>query len=183
MSEYYVAQIMMTGFPFAQRQFAQCNGQLLSIQQNAALFSLLGTYYGGNGVQNFALPDMRSRTPVGQGSSSDSSWQPTPYPIGMVAGTENVTLLTSQMPMHNHLFTANTGAGTAANPNGGLFAQAAIQGGGQENIYTPTAGGTVVPLAPSTVGPSGGGTPHANLQPYLCINFNIALSGIFPSRN
>jgi microcystin-dependent protein len=183
MSEFYVAQIMMTGFPFAQRQFAQCNGQLLAIQQNAALFSLLGIQYGGNGTSNFALPDMRSRTPVGQGQSSDAGWQPSPYPIGTVAGSENVTLLTNQMPMHNHLFMANTGAGTVASPSAGLFAKAAVQGGGQENIYTPTAGGTVVPLAPNTVGPNGGGGPHANLQPYLCINFNIALSGIFPSRN
>jgi microcystin-dependent protein len=183
MSEFYVAQIMMTGFNFAQRGFAQCNGQLLPINQNAALFSLLGTQYGGNGVQNFALPDMRSRTPVGYGQSSDSGWQPSPYPIGTVSGAENVTVITSEMPMHNHLFGANTGAATAANPSNGLFAQAAVAGSGPENIYAPPASGVVVPLAPNTVGLSGGGAPHPNLQPYLCINFNIALVGIFPSRN
>jgi microcystin-dependent protein len=181
MSEFYVAQIMMTGFGYAQRGFAQCNGQLMAISQNAALFSLLGTQYGGNGIQNFGLPDLRSRTPAGQGASSDGGWQPSPYPLGTVAGVENVTLLQNQMPMHIHSFNANTGAGSVVTPAAGMFAQAAVQPSGTENIFC--AGGNLVPLAPATVGNAGGSLPHTNIQPYQCINFNIALTGIFPSRN
>src|SRR3569832_652608 len=101
----------------------------------------------------------------------------------MIDGTETVVLNSQQIAMHNHSLMANTGACTAASPSGGLFAQAAVAGAGPENIYAPPASGTVVPLAPTTVGLSGGGAPHPNLQPYLCINFNIALVGIFPSRN
>jgi microcystin-dependent protein len=183
MAEYYIAQIMMTGFPFAQKTFAQCNGQTLSIQQNQALFALLGVMYGGNGTTNFNLPDFRGRIPVGGGvSSADPSWRPAPYVIGQVGGTENVTLLTSQLPMHAHAFNANTTAGTTATPTGGVFAQAVIQGGSNtEPIYT--TGGNLVPLANGTVGPAGGNQPHTNVQPSSVINFNIALSGIWPSRN
>lgn len=183
MSEFYIGQIMMTGFGYAQKYFAMCNGQIMSIQQNQALFALLGTSYGGNGVNNFALPDLRGRVPVGAYPSADPSWQPAPYAMGQSGGVENVTLQTSNLPMHTHAFQASTSAGTATVPNGGLFGQAVIQGGGSENIYTPANGGKLVPLDQGTLGPYGGSQPHSNVQPSSVINFNIALSGIWPSRN
>ncbi|MBS0297074.1 MAG: tail fiber protein [Proteobacteria bacterium] len=181
MTTNYIGRIEMTGYGWAEKNSAQCNGQLMSIQQNQALFALLGTYYGGNGVNNFQLPDLRSRVPVGQGASADAGWQPTPYPIGTIAGSETVALNSQQMPMHNHGFMGNTAAGAAASPSGGLFAQAGIQGGGQENIYVGANPG--IPLANSTVNMNGGNQAHENRQPLVAINFNIILYGVFPSRN
>lgn len=184
MAEYYIAQIMMTGFAYPQKGFAQCNGQTMAIQQNQALFALLGIQYGGNGSTNFNLPDLRGRAPVGAGfASADPSWQPTPYVMGTVAGSENVTLLSSQMPTHMHVLTANTNAGAVATPANAVFAQAAVQGAQPEPIYAPNSPGNLVPLATTTVGQAGGSQPHSNLQPSSVINFNIALSGIWPSRN
>jgi microcystin-dependent protein len=181
MTTNYVGRIEMTGYGWAEKNSVQCNGQLMSIQQNQALFALLGTYYGGNGVNNFQLPDLRSRVPVGQGSSADAGWQPTPYPIGLIAGSETVTLNSQQLPMHNHTFTGNTAAGTVAVPTGGLFAQAAVQGGGQENIYVNS--NPNIPLANNTVNMNGSNLAHENRQPLLAINFNIIIYGVFPSRN
>jgi len=122
MSEFYIGQIMMVGFGFAPKYFAQCNGQLLSIAQNQALFALLGTTYGGNGVQTFALPDMRSRTPVSGISSVDSSWQPFTT-LGEVAGVEAVTLNSTQVPTHTHSVAASTAAGNSRLPSARIFAQ------------------------------------------------------------
>jgi microcystin-dependent protein len=181
MTQVYLGQIMMTGYNFAQKGSAMCNGQLLPISQNSALFSLLGTYYGGNGTSNFQLPNLQGRAPVGAGTSVDPAWQPAPYVIGTVLGTENATVMASQMPAHSHAFNANTAAGTASAPLNGIFAQAAIQSGGTENIYVQ--GGNLVPLAPATVGMAGGNSPHQNMQPSLVINFNICTSGMYPSRN
>jgi microcystin-dependent protein len=178
MSEYFMGQIMLTGFGFAPKYFAQCNGQLLSVSQNQALFSLLGTNYGGNGIQTFALPDLRSRSPVGGGyPSSDPSWQPPTVMAGQAAGTENVTLLSMQIPSHTHQVNATTAPATAELNNGNQYL-AAISGGGK--LYgDPNA---VVPLSGGPLAPSGGGQPHPNMQPYETINFNIALYGIYPSR-
>ena len=176
MSEFFIGKIMMVGFNFAPRQFAQCNGQLLPINQNQALFSLMGTQYGGNGITNFALPDLRSRTPVGYASSVDSAWQPTSVQMGQAAGVENVTLLTTNLPAHTHLVNATTAAGTSRNPLDGLFATESTP-----SIYA--APSTTVPLNATTIGATGGNQPHSNVQPYATINFCIALSGIFPSRN
>jgi microcystin-dependent protein len=179
MTETYVGQIMMTGFNFAQKNFALCNGQLLSIQQNTALFSLLGVTYGGNGTQTFALPNMQGRVPAGYGQSVDPAWQPSPYALGEIAGTENVTLISSQMPMHNHQLNAVTTAGnTRAIGNAGL--------GASSTSTVPTygpAGSGATPLYPATLAMQGGNTPHENMQPFRVINFNICLSGIYPSRN
>jgi len=176
MSEFFIGQVMMAGFQFAPRFFAQCNGQLLPINQNQALFSLLGTQFGGNGTTNFALPDLRSRTPIGYASSVDPSWQPPSVQIGQSAGIENVTLLSSNLPAHQHQAYGTNDAGTTRNPNGNLFANTSAP------LYGP-ATGSLVPLNPSTIAPAGGNQPHPNLQPYSAINFCIALSGIFPSRN
>src|SRR5579859_6633653 len=122
MSDYFLGQIMLTGFGFAPRGFALCNGQLMSISQNTALFSLLGTFYGGNGTTTFGLPDLRGRTPVGYGTSVDGGWQPSPYNIGQPFGTEAVTLLQSQMPAHNHLLGAITQNGAVRDPDTALYA-------------------------------------------------------------
>ena len=176
MSEFFIGQVMMAGFNFAPKFWALCNGQLLPINQNQALFSLLGTQYGGNGTTNFALPDLRSRTPIGYASSVDPSWQPPSVQIGQTGGVENVTLLSTNLPAHTHAANASTDAGTARNPRSALYAGSSAQ------IYGPSTG-SLVPLNPQTVAPAGGNQPHPNLQPYTTINFCIALSGIFPSRN
>jgi microcystin-dependent protein len=181
MSDFFVGQIMMTGFNFAPKFWALCNGQLLPINQNQALFSLLGTRYGGDGTTNFALPDLRSRTPIGFASSVDRSWQPPSVQIGQAAGAENVTLLSTNLPSHTHSVNASTTAGDSRNPATQVFATST-------NTTTPanlygSSTGALVPLNAQTVSPAGGNQPHPNLQPYSVINFCIALSGIFPSRN
>jgi microcystin-dependent protein len=181
MSEYFLGQIMMTGFNFAPKTFAQCNGQLLPIAQNQALFSLLGTQYGGNGTTNFALPDLRSRTPIGYASSVDPSWQPPSVQIGEVGGSENVTLLSSNLPAHVHAVNASTTNGDNRIPAGRVYATS-INNSPAVAIYAASSGPTVS-MNPATVAPAGGNLPHSNLQPYEVINFCIALSGIYPSRN
>ncbi|HLZ66156.1 MAG TPA: tail fiber protein [Aliidongia sp.] len=181
-TEVYLGQIMMTGFNFAQRGFALCNGQLLSISQNAALFSLLGVNYGGNGTTTFQLPNLQGRVPAGAGNSADPAWQPAPYTIGQPGGTENVTLIQANLPMHSHAFAATTSAGTAkfVTPGTDILGQAGSTT--QESVYAPSTSG-LVQLAASTIGPQGGNGPHANMQPFRVINFNIALSGVYPARN
>lgn len=169
MSEYFVGQIMLTGFNFAQRGFALCNGQLLPINQNQALFALLGVQYGGNGQTNFALPDLRGRTPIGAGGPSN-------YVQGTVFGVENVSLAQNQIPVHSHTLNATNQAGTARNPTNSIYGMSS-----GESLYG-TAGSNPIPLAANQVQPAGGGAPHSNMQPSLTINFNIALTGIFPSR-
>lgn len=176
MAEVYLGQIMMSGFAFAPRNFALCNGQILGISQNQALFSLLGTYYGGNGTTTFALPNLQGRAPVSAGASADPSWQPPPYAIGEPGGVENVTLLSTQMPTHIHQGNGTTSDGKVRNPTGALFAKNSVP------IYAQTPGAQV-PLSPQTVMPVGNGQAHSNMQPYSVINFCIALSGIYPSRN
>ncbi|RPE82021.1 phage tail protein [Vulcaniibacterium tengchongense] len=176
MTEVFLGQVMPVGFDFAPKNFALCNGQLLPINQNQALFSLLGTQYGGDGRVTFALPDLQGRTPVGAGASADPSWNPPPYTIGATGGSESVTLLGQQMPAHSHLFQGSTAAGTTRRPTDNLY------GGSTTPIYA-NSGGPQVALDPSTLSSAGGTQPHENRQPYRCISFCIALQGIFPSRN
>jgi microcystin-dependent protein len=173
MAEFYIGQVMMTGFAFAPRNFAQCNGQIISIQQNQAVFALLGTTYGGDGINTFKLPDLRSRTPVGAFHN---------YPIGAIAGAENVTLTPAQMPQHTHAFGAQTAAGSATDPTASVYANA-LKGAVPLLMYAPAATSNLVPLNSGEIQPAGGAQPHPNLQPFQVINFNIALSGVFPSRN
>jgi microcystin-dependent protein len=181
MSEFFIGQIMMTGFNFAPKFWAQCNGQLLPINQNQALFSLLGTQYGGNGTTNFALPDLRSRTPIGYASSVDPSWQPPAVQIGQAAGVENVTLLSSNLPNHTHSVNASTTAGNNRSAGGRIYATSTSTATAP-NLYGASSG-PLVPQNPQTVAVVGGNQPHPNMQPYTTINFCVALSGIFPSRN
>ncbi|WP_266158282.1 phage tail protein [Dyella silvatica] len=167
MASFYLGQIMLTGFGFAQRGFALCNGQLMSISQNAALFSLLGTQFGGDGRSTFGLPDMRGVTPIGAGAS---------YVQGQRGGTETVSLTQSTMPQHTHLVMANTQAATVKNPANATYASTP-----SETLYGASSN-NIVPINPAQIFPVGGNLPHDNMQPYLVINFNIALTGIFPSR-
>jgi len=169
-SEPFIGEIRMFGFNFAPNGWAMCNGQLLAISQNTALFSLLGTYYGGNGTSNFALPDFRGRVPLHQGQGSGLS----SYVIGEVAGTETVTLSTAQLPSHTHGVQAGTDA-TTKDPTGSFPGFAS---GGA--AYTGTGGAA---MAPAMVGSTGSGQPVPNIQPLLVVTFCIALFGIFPSRN
>ena len=178
MAEVYVGQIMMAGFNFATRTFALANGQLMAINQNQALFSLLGVQYGGNGSTNFALPNLQSMAPVGAGTSVDPSWQPSPYVQGTVSGTENVTLLLPQLPQHNHTVGVTTTAGTLRVTAGALLGPNSVA---TEFTYGPLTAPTI--LALPTIGPNGGTTQHPNMQPYGVLNYQIALSGVFPSRN
>lgn len=182
MSEFFIGQIMMAGFGFAPRYWAQCNGQLLPINQNQALFSLLGTQYGGNGTVNFALPDMRSRTPVGYASSVDPAWQPPPVYMGDAGGVENASLNINQIPPHTHALYAATGPANSRLPSSRAFASTSNSAGTAPKIYGP-ASGPQVTLAQGSVGVAGGAQPHPNMQPYTTINFCIALQGIYPSRN
>ncbi|MFK0278488.1 phage tail protein [Ensifer sp. NPDC090286] len=176
MAEPYVGQIMMGGFGFAPRSFAFCNGQILAINQNQALFSLVGTTYGGNGSTTFALPNLQGRTPVSAGQSADPNWQPPAHAIGKIDGVENVTLNSQQIPSHLHVGNGATALGGERNPEGKLFGTTSAP------VYAKT-GGVQVLLSPQTVASTGGNLPHANMQPYNVINFFIALAGVYPSRS
>ncbi|HFK2920589.1 TPA: phage tail protein [Stenotrophomonas maltophilia] len=167
MSEPFLGQIMPVAFNFAPKFFAFCNGQVLPIAQNQALFSLLGVTYGGNGTNTFQLPDLRSRTPRGSNSGTN---------MGERQGVENVTLLATQIPQHTHVFGGTTANGTTRIPQGNVL----LGKTGTQNVYG-ASGGAQVPL--DVLDNSGQTQPHANLQPYLVINFCIALNGIYPSRN
>lgn len=181
MSDFFLGQVMMTGFNFAPKYWAQCNGQLLPIAQNQALFSLLGTHFGGDGINTFALPDLRSRTPTGYGSSVDPSWQPPPAQMGQVGGSENVTLLASNLPAHTHSVNATTASGDNRNATGRLFATSTSTAT-PIPVYAPS-NGALVAQNPQSVAPAGGNQAHPNVQPYTTINFCIALNGLYPSRN
>jgi microcystin-dependent protein len=166
MSEPYLGEVRLVSFSFAPKGWALCNGQLLSIQQNTALFSILGTQYGGNGTNNFALPDLRGRVPAHTGPTIQ---------IGEQSGTETVTLTTSQIPAHSHLM-GSVNQATSAAPIGNVFAAKSRRG---IDVYAiPPAN---VPINSQDV--VGGGQAHENRQPFLVMNYVIALQGIFPSRN
>jgi microcystin-dependent protein len=177
--EPFVGQITLFPFNFAPIRWALCQGQLMPITQNTALFSLLGTFYGGDGKTTFALPDLRGRVPVGQGQGPGLSF----YDIGSVQGGEAVTLLASQIPSHSHPFPAVAAQATTNAPNGALPAQGHGSGRGAFPVNTYAALQTAVPLASGQVALAGGGQAHNNLQPYLTLNWCIALQGIFPPRS
>jgi len=179
----FLGEIMMVAFNFAPKGFALCNGQQLPINQNQALFALLGTTYGGNGMTTFALPDLRGRVPVSYGGYD--------YSLGQQGGTEATTLTLAQLPPHVHGLKASTDRGTThlaglagttpvhnylADSGGG-----APQYGGTPNATMATTGPNATTVNTSTA--AGGSQPHTNLQPYLCLNFVIALQGVFPSQN
>ncbi|WP_207429022.1 phage tail protein [Pedobacter sp. SYSU D00535] len=174
--EPYIGEIKMFGGNFAPRGWALCNGQLLSIAQNTALFSILGVTYGGNGQTTFALPNLMGRVPMhwGQGAGLTNRL------LGETAGTETVTLLNSQMPAHNHLISASSVEGASPSPEGNYIASSIDPGGNPINAFATTPNTT---MNVATVSASGGSQPHANMQPYQCVTFIIALEGIFPPRD
>lgn len=159
---------------FAPRNWALCNGQLLAISQNTALFSILGTTYGGNGTTTFALPNLQSRVPIHPGQGPGLS----PYVLGQQGGTESVTLLTNQLPSHNHPVLGSSSGGNQPGPGGGFLASEST---GTSLNYTSASPDST--MAAGVIGTTGNNLPHSNIQPYLCVNFIIALFGIFPSRN
>jgi microcystin-dependent protein len=172
MSNPFLGEIRMVGFSFAPRGWAFCAGQLLPISQNDALYALVGTIYGGDGVNTFKLPDLRGRLPINQGQGPGLS----SYVIGQASGAEGVTLLTTQIPIHSHSISTASGGTRSSNPSGNLL------GSGEADIYTHDATSGVV-MSPSALAANGGTQPHENMQPFICVNFVIALEGIFPSRN
>jgi microcystin-dependent protein len=171
MTQPFIGEIRMFGGNFAPKNWAMCNGQILAISQNTALFSLLGTIYGGNGTSNFALPNLQSRSPMHQGQGPGLSDRV----IGEEGGTENVTLLGANLPSHTHGVMAVGSAGTQTTPVGNSWASSTTR---PYSNQAPNAA-----MAPGTLGPTGGNQPHDNLQPYLVVTFIICLNGIFPSRN
>lgn len=176
MTEVYVGQIVMAGFNFAPKGFALCNGQLMPIMQNQALYSLLGTTYGGDGRNTFGLPDLRGRTPTGAPTSVDPGWQPAVQPMGQISGIESVTLLTSELPPHGHSVAGVSTASDNRNPSNRTFANT---GSGPKMFATP---GALVPQSPLSLSSSGGTQAHPNMQPFAVINFFIATTGYYPPR-
>lgn len=174
MADPFVAEIRIYPFNFAPRGWAFCDGQLLPISQNTALFSLLGTTYGGDGKTTFALPNLRGRAPMHPGQGPGLSLRN----LGESAGVETVTLLQSEMPVHPHALSANNQPGEDATANGEALARSV-----GASIYQTTTNQNLVQLAAQNVGVAGGGLPHNNMQPYLTLNFCIALQGIFPPRS
>lgn len=173
MMEPFLGMIALFGFNFAPNGWAYCNGQLLSIQQNSALFSLLGTTYGGDGISSFGLPNLQGRVPVhfGQGAGL-SSYQP-----GQTGGVENATLVAANIPAHNHPLNAVSDSGNTASPEGSFLANT----GALDQEYS--TGGTGAVMNANVVGITGGNQPFSVLQPYLVVNYCISLQGIYPSRS
>lgn len=175
MSEPYVAEIRAFPFNFAPRGWAICAGQILPISQNTALFSLIGTYYGGNGTSNFALPNLQGTVPVGQGQGPGLS----PYVVGETVGVSSVTLTQQQMPGHQHTLAAFSGRGPQPDPVPTVHV---LTSSGSSDVYDTAVPGTPALLDPSTVQSAGGGQAHNNLMPYLAITYCIALQGVFPAQ-
>jgi microcystin-dependent protein len=173
MADPFVAEIRIFGFQFAPRGWAFCNGQILPISQNTALFSLLGTTYGGNGQSTFALPNMQDSAPMHPGQGPGLSL----HDLGETGGSDTVTLLESEIPAHTHSMNASTQDGGDSHPQNNLLAQGIGIG---QYIASNTA--PFVNLNPSAMPPAGGSLPHNNMMPYLTLNFCIALQGVFPPR-
>ena len=175
----FLGMIIIFGGNFQINGWAFCNGQLLSIAQNTALFSLLGTTYGGNGQTTFGLPNLQGRVPVGFGQGPGLS----PYSLGQVGGTETVTMQINQMPAHTHIaqLQATSTAAASGAPNGALLATQPRSGG--VNVYAAGTADTPMSSSAIQVSVTGNTQPIPNLQPYLAINYLIALQGIYPSRN
>lgn len=166
MSEPFLAEIRIVGFNFAPRGWAFCDGQILPINQNQSLYSLLGTTYGGDGRTSFALPDMRGRTPIHVGNG---------HREGQKAGEETVTLSKAQMPYHEHTYGVSSSVGNSPDPRSASI--------GESSSLPYGAPATLVAMGTSMTASVGGGQGHENMQPYLVVNFCIALQGLFPSRN
>ena len=168
MSQPFIGQLMLASFNFAPRNWALCNGQLQAINSNQALFSLLGTTYGGDGQRTFGLPNLQGRTPVGQGNG---------IVLGQTAGQETHTLTQSEVPQHFHQLTGSGASANSGNPGGGIFSTTS----GNTTPYASAS--SLVALNAQSIPNFGSSQAHENRQPYLVMNWCIALQGIFPSRN
>lgn len=178
MSDQFVAEIRIFPFNFPPTGWAFCDGQLMPISQNTALFALLGTVYGGDGKSTFALPDMQGNAPMQPGQGQGLSDRV----LGEMSGVESITLLQSEMPLHTHqaLAQGTDDTGNATTPVANTWAKlGGGRGGGGFNLYHTAASGN---MSVQAIAPAGGGLPHNNMQPYLTLNFCIALQGIFPQR-
>jgi len=171
MADPFVAEIRIYPFNFPPKGWAFCNGQLLPISQNTALFSLLGTTYGGNGQSTFALPNIQGSAVMHPGQGPGLSL----HDLGETAGSETVTLLESEIPAHSHAVSASLADGTSQTPAGEKLATGV-------GIGQYAAPGALTQLSPNALTPAGSSLPHNNMQPYLTMNFNIALQGVFPPR-
>jgi microcystin-dependent protein len=172
MADPFVAEIRIFPFNFAPKGWAWCNGQLLPISQNTALFSLLGTTYGGDGKSTFALPDLEGRAPMHPGQGTGLSL----HDLGETGGSETVTLLESEIPVHSHALQASSQPADQSSPQGNLTASV-----GSDDLYGSAE--SLVPMAPEALSPAGGDQPHNNMMPFLTFYFNIALQGVFPPRS
>ncbi len=172
MADPFVAEIRIFPFNFAPRGWAFCDGQLLPLSQNTALFSLLGTTYGGNGKSNFALPDLQGRAAMHPGQGPGLSL----HDLGETGGSETVSLLESEIPSHNHALQGSNNQSDTPSPAGRFLAHPTTA------AYVPASAGNLVAMAPEALAPTGGDQPHNNLQPYLTMYFCIALQGVFPPR-
>jgi microcystin-dependent protein len=173
-SDPFVAEIRMFAGTFAPRGWALCNGQLMAISQNTALFSLLGTTYGGDGKSNFALPNLQGAAPLGQGQGPGLSLRD----LGEQGGEQAVTLLATEMPSHTHRAEGNPGGGNQAGPGNATWSPA---GAGRGMVDYASTGGTVT-MSPQALSTAGGSLPHNNMPPFLTVTFIIALQGVFPAR-
>ena len=175
MADPFVAEIRIFPFNFAPKGWAWCDGQLMPLSQNTALFSLLGTTYGGNGKSNFALPDLQGRAPMHPGQGPGLSL----HDLGETGGSETVTLLESEIPTHVHALRASNDAAVANQPAGNALSRPFGRG---NNLFNAT-NSPLVMMSPSAAAPAGGDAPHNNMQPYLTFYFCIALQGVFPPRS
>ncbi|PXY44928.1 phage tail protein [Flavobacterium hydrophilum] len=171
MADPFVSEIRIFGFNFAPRGWAFCNGQILPLSQNTALFSLLGTTYGGNGQSNFALPDLQGRSPMHPGQGPGLSL----HDLGETGGSETVTLLESEIPAHSHKLSV-----TSLNSQSTTPANNSLGRGNPVKVYASV--GAAVTMGANSISPTGGSLPHNNMMPYLTMNFCIALQGVFPPR-
>jgi len=167
MSSPFIGEIRMFGGNFAPAGWAICDGSLMPIAENDALFNLIGTSYGGDGQETFALPDLRSRVPVHVGPG---------FSLGQTGGVETVTLTTNQIPVHTHVPQANSGKGTQSGPGNGLWA------GSSPSLNEFSAAAPSLTMSPAAVGVAGGSQPHDNMMPFLSVNFILSLFGVFPSQ-
>ncbi|MEK6374814.1 MAG: tail fiber protein [Acidobacteriota bacterium] len=175
MADPFVAEIRIFPFNFPPKGWAWCDGQLLPLSQNTALFSLLGTTYGGDGKSNFALPDLQGRAPMHPGQGPGLSL----HDLGETGGSETVTLLESEIPAHTHTLVGQVPPADTNLPTGNVLARSSV---GTVTPYLPPAGAPLVAMSSSALAPAGGDQPHNNMQPYLTFYFNIALQGVFPPR-